>query len=159
MFIRYEERTVPLPEIRTDPDRLRMITPDLIEAFNRTPLGKQVPMKPTGGYVARPLDGIWCRAPYLHNGSVPTLTDLLRPARERPVKFYVGGHTSYDIDRLGLSYEEEFLPDGRRTGRRVSSLQFEFDTTAPGNSNLGHEFGAGLTTDDRQALLEYLKRL
>ena len=156
---RYQERTVPLSEIGTDPDRLRVITPELVTAFNRTPLGKRAPMKPTDGYIARPLDGIWCRGPYLHNGAVPTLNDLLRPARERPVKFYVGGHTGYDLDRLGLSYEEELLPDGRRAARRASPLQFEFDTTAPGNSNLGHEFGTDLSAEDRKALLEYLKRL
>lgn len=157
--VRNEQRIVPLSEIGTDPDRLRVITPALIEAYNRTPLGEQVPMKPTGGYVARPLDGIWCRAPYLHNGAVPTLDDLLRPVRERPIKFYVGGHTGYDIARLGLLYEEEFLEDGRRVARRASSLQFEFDTTAPGNSNFGHEFGTNLTTEDRRALLEYLKQI
>ena len=156
---RYQERTVPISEIGTDPDRLRVITPELVTAFNRTPLGKRAPMKPTDGYIARPLDGIWCRGPYLHNGAVPTLNDLLRPARERPVKFYVGGHTGYDLNLLGLSYEEELLPDGRRAARRASPLQFEFDTTAPGNSNLGHEFGTDLSAEDRKALLEYLKRL
>lgn len=157
--IQYQERTVPLSEIGTDPDRLRVITPELVAAFNRTPLGNRAPMKPTDGYIARPLDGIWCRGPYLHNGAVPTLNDLLRPARERPVKFYVGGHTGYDLDRLGLLYEEELLPDGRRTARHASPLQFEFDTTAPGNSNLGHEFGMDLSAEDRTALLEYLKQL
>ena len=157
--IQYQERTVPLSEIGTDPDRLQVITPELVAAFNRTPLGKRAPMKPTDGYIARPLDGIWCRGPYLHNGAVPTLNDLLRPARERPVKFYVGGHTGYDLDRLGLSYEEELLPDGRRTARLASPLQFEFDTRAPGNSNLGHEFGTDLSAEDRKALIEYLKQL
>lgn len=94
-------------------------------------------------YKARPLNGIWATAPYLHNGSVPTLDDLLKPAAERPVKFRTGGR-AFDPDKVGL------LPPA--TGG------FELDTTIPGNSNKGHEHGPK-DPADRRALLEYLKSL
>jgi len=155
----YVEHIIPLAVVGTDPDRLRSITPQLVAARNRGELGKLVHLVPRDGYVAVPLDGIWSRAPYLHNGAVPTLADLLRPARDRPVVFYVGADTGYDLDRLGLAYEEDRLPDGTRAGRRASPKQYEFDTRAPGNRNGGHEFGTDLSAEDRQALLEYLKQL
>lgn len=155
----YEERIIPLSEIGTDPDRLHTVTRELVDAFNRNELGRRAPMKLPGGYIGRPLDGIWSRAPYLHNGSVPTLADLLRPAGERPVNFYLGGDTDYDLNRLGVVYEEEISPDGARRGRRASFRQSEFDTRAPGDRNGGHEYGTALSEEDRRALLEYLKLL
>ena len=81
------------------------------------------------------------------------------PPEERPVVFFNGGDTGYDLDRLGLPYEEEKQPDGRRAGRRGSASQSPFRTTDPGNSNGGHEFGVDLAEEDRRALLEYLKQL
>jgi hypothetical protein len=156
---RYEERIIPLSEVGTDPDRLHAVTRALVEAFNRNELGKRAPMKLTDGYIGRPLDGIWSRGPYLHNGSVPTLRDLLRPASERPATFYVGGDTDYDLKNLGLAYEEVRSPDGTRGGRRASPRQSEFDTRSPGNGNGGHAYGTGLSAKDRRALLEYLKLL
>jgi hypothetical protein len=105
-------------------------------------------------YKARPLDGIWATAPYLHNGSVPDLYALLSPVSERPDSFYVG-NLEFDPERVG--YES-----GKSTGL------FQLDTAKPGNSNRGHEFsdaaGAGvigpqLREDERRALVEYLKTL
>ncbi len=155
----YQEQVVPLAQVGTDPDRLRSLTPELAEARNRTAFGKLVPLEPSAGYVAPPLDGIWARGPYLHNGAVPTLDDLLRPARERPASFFIGEGTGYDLDRLGVAYQEETLPDGIRRGRRASPRQFEFDTREPGNSNAGHEFGTDLSPEERKSLIEYLKQL
>jgi hypothetical protein len=145
--------------VGTDADRLHAVTPALVEARSKGPLSKYVRLVQTGGYVPEPLDGIWCRGPYLHNGSVPTLADLLNPAEERPVTFYVGSGTDYDLERLGLAYEEERLADGRRAGRRASPQQFLFDTSLPGNGNQGHNYGARLASDERRAVLEYLKQL
>ena len=155
----YEEKIVPLSTIRTDGDRLHSITPELVAAREKGPLARYVHIEPTQGYVAPPLDGIWCRAPYLHNGSVPTVVDLLRPASDRPTQFYVGSGTDYDLDRLGLLYTEDAGPDGRRVGRRASPRQFLFDTTLPGNFNGGHDVGSKLTAEERRAVLEYLKQL
>ena len=96
-------------------------------------------------YKARPLNGMWAAAPYLHNGSVPTLYDLLLPATERPVSFYVGNK---ELDPVKVGFVTE---QGEH-----SNL---FDTTLLGNSNSGHEFGAALTEEERWALVEYLKTL
>ena len=100
------------------------------------------------GYKIPFLDGIWLRAPYLHNGSVPTLRDLLEPAAERPKVFW-RGYDVFDQTKVG------FVTDGdeaRRTGTRM-------DTTEKGGGNQGHEFGTGLSGGDKAALLEYLKTL
>jgi hypothetical protein len=99
----------------------------------------------TGQYLARPLTGIWATAPYLHNGSVPTLWHLLNPD-QRPAKFIVGNR-EYDPEKLGYSTEG--------TG-------WTFDTSQPGNSNIGHagdKYGTNLTEVQKAALLEYLKTI
>jgi hypothetical protein len=96
------------------------------------------------------LNGIWATGPYLHNGSVPTLWDLLHPDR-RPVKFTVG---SREFDPVKIGYRN----DPGATGPNV----WVYDTTQPGNSNIGHSgeaFGAALSEDQKSALLEYLKKL
>jgi mono/diheme cytochrome c family protein len=102
--------------------------------------------QPVVGYKARSLDGVGFTAPYLHNGSVPTLEDLLRPANERPRSFFLGCG-KYDAERLG------FACDAR------SERTFEFDTRLPGNSNAGHEYGTTLGRSDRRALVEYIKSI
>lgn len=104
----------------------------------------------TNGYANMPLDGIWLRAPYLHNGSVPTLHDLLKPAEQRPQVFY-RGNDLYDATKVG------FVSDiAEEKGRHY----FRFDTRVDGNGSYGHEgydYGTELKADQKQALLEYLK--
>lgn len=155
----YQEKLIPVPRIGTDPDRLRSITPELITATNQSIFGRYVRVEKTGGYVAPPLDGVWCRGPYLHNGSVPTLADLLLPASQRPISFFVGGGTAYDLQRLGVSYTEDLDADVSRRGKRASPKQFEFNTRDPANSNQGHEFSNKISAHDSVALLEFLKTL
>jgi hypothetical protein len=104
--------------------------------------------EPLSGYVAQFLDGIWLRAPYLHNGSVPTLYDLLLPAEQRPVQFY-RGYNVYDPDKVG------FVTAGDEA--RLSGTLH--DTRVRANSAAGHDFAAALSTEQRLALLEYLKTL
>lgn len=97
-------------------------------------------------YSARTLKGSWATAPYLHNGSVPTMDDLLKPAKDRPTKFYVGSH-QFDVEKLGYLSDTTTSP---------------FDTTIVGNSNSGHEgerYGTQMSADERKDLLEYLKTL
>lgn len=98
----------------------------------------------TAGYAARPIGGVWATAPYLHNGSVPTLSDLLRPPAERPKSFLTGGH-EFDPNKVG------FAADG------AAGATFLLDTTIDGNHNSGHSYGTTLTEEQRQDLLEYLK--
>ena len=101
----------------------------------------------TGAYMARPLTGLWATAPYLHNGSVPTLDDLLKPVAQRPVTFVLGGH-QFDPVKVGITGPP---PPG--------VTPFTFDTRATGNSNAGHGYGSTLTAAQRRQLIEYLKTL
>jgi hypothetical protein len=104
----------------------------------------------TGGYVARPLAGAWATAPYLHNGSVPTLADLLEPVHRRPIVF-PGGHREYDPIRGGFVSRFEDVPADQR------GASFVFDARITGNRNTGHEFGTRLTDVEKRALVLYLK--
>ena len=101
----------------------------------------------TQGYANAPLDGVWLRAPYLHNGSVPDLRALLFPA-ERPVTFY-RAYDVYDWTRGG------FVSQGAEAEREG----VKFDTTLRGNGNRGHVYGVDLPESAKLALLEYLKTL
>ncbi|MDP4788382.1 MAG: di-heme-cytochrome C peroxidase [Haliea sp.] len=96
-------------------------------------------------YRARPLNGVWATGPFLHNGSVPSIADMLLAPEQRPVTFYVG---SRELDPLRVGFENVAGP---RT--------MEFDTRIPGNSNSGHVYGTRLSAADKAALLEYVKVL
>jgi hypothetical protein len=110
------------------------------------PLGHRLGAQ--GGYVAKPLVGLWLLGPYLHNGSVPTLADLLAPAEQRPAVFY-RGYDVVDLDRVGFM----------STGGDAEAYGFRFDTAIRGNGNGGHLYGTQLSDTDKRALLEYLKKL
>jgi hypothetical protein len=102
-----------------------------------------------GAYESRVLEGIWAAAPYLHNGSVPTLAQLLTPAAQRVQTFAVG--PDYDQVNIGLAATQ-------------TQAGYTFEATGcddldSGNSNCGHEYGTTLSDSDKQALLEYLKTL
>jgi hypothetical protein len=97
------------------------------------------------GYKARPLNGVWATAPYLHNGSVPNLTELLKSHDERKKTVFRIGSTEYDIANVGFVIDDENFPI--------------FDTTVEGNHNTGHEFGSELTPQQKLDLIEYLKSL
>jgi hypothetical protein len=102
------------------------------------------------GYANSPLDGIWLRAPYLHNGSVPNLWELLQPEKERAGSFYRGNDV-YDPKNAGFV---STVPE--QDGRKF----FLFNTQVPGNGNGGHTgptFGTDLADGDKWALIEYLK--
>jgi hypothetical protein len=101
-------------------------------------------------YKARPLDGIWATAPYLHNGSVPSLNALLQPAAKRPLSFSIGVRT---FDPVNVGYLAE-VP-----GFPLFNVNNPDGTPITGNSNAGHEFGANLSDVERAQLLEYLKTL
>jgi hypothetical protein len=100
-------------------------------------------------YKARPLDGIWASPPYLHNGSVPSLVELLKPADQR-VKSFCVGDWQYDPDRVGYqAYDGSNCPKGTA----------KVDTTVPGSSNAGHPYGMNLGPEDKRCLIEFLKTL
>ena len=143
-------QVTPLSEVATDGERLRSFTPELAQRMNT--LGEGRPwrfthFRKTDGYANLPLDGLWLRAPYLHNGSVPTLRALLFPD-ERPAEFF-RAYDVYDWRNVG------FITSGSDAAREG----VRFDTRVKGNSNAGHLYGQELTRDQREDLLEYLKTL
>ncbi len=140
---------IPIDEVGTDRHRLDMWTQEATDAYNA--YGDDYDwdfsnFQKTNGYASVPLDGIWLRGPYLHNGSVPSLTELLEPVESRPKLFY-RGYDVYDQEKMGFIASGE---DAERFG-------FRYDTAVPGNSNQGHEYGTGLDPELKKALVEYLK--
>lgn len=150
-----EERTgtvIPLEEVGTDRHRLDMWTAGSAKAYNDYANDEDWDFNgfvKTNGYVAVPLDGVWIRAPYLHNGSVPTLRDLLEPVEQRPRVFY-RGYDVYDPVDVGFVSDVE-----QEAGRPFT----RFDTAVEANGNQGHLYGTDLSAEEKQALLEYLKTL
>ena len=143
-------QVVALAEIGTDPGRWSSYTREFAAAQNQLYAGypwRFHRFKKTGGYASHPLDGIWARSPYLHNGSVPTLRDLLDPPRARPARWSRG---SDELDLRKVGYRSDAAAPGRLS---------EFDTTRPGNANSGHEYGTYLTDDQKAAIVEYMKTL
>ncbi len=143
-------QVTPIDEVGTDRERLDSFTPDLARGMNT--IGEGRPWKfshfrKTAGYANMPLDGLWLRAPYLHNGSVPDLRALLFP-EERPAAFH-RAYDVYDWDRVG------FVSRGAAAEREG----VRYDTSLRGNSNRGHVYGADLPEREKLALLEYLKTL
>jgi mono/diheme cytochrome c family protein len=128
-------RMMPVAEVGTDPDYA-----DRWAAASGNP----------PAYTAPHLDGIWLRAPYLHNGSVPSLRDLLLPAAQRPKQFYRGNDVLDAGDGGFVSNIES--DDAKRHGNL-------FDTTVQGNGNQGHAYGTNLPDDQKRALIAYLKAL
>lgn len=104
-------------------------------------------------YESRVMEGIWAAAPYLHNGSVPTLADLLKKPADRPPSFKVG--PAYDIENVGLAKEQTRFDYTYQTTASCDPKNRD----ASGNSRCGHDFGTSLPEADKKALLEYLKSL
>lgn len=140
-------------DVGTDPLRAKAFTDALAEAIEETAYAGMISAEATGLYAAPPLGGLWASAPYLHNGSVPTIAALLDPGA-RPARFMVGGH-ALDFEALGLLLEEEGYPEGYAP----FSTPGLYDTARPGQGNGGHDFGRELSPEDRRALIEFLKLL
>jgi hypothetical protein len=143
---------IPLAEIGTDRHRVDMWTQLAADRYNAYSAGYSFQFKrfvKQEGYASVSLDGIWLRAPYLHNGSVPTLEDLLEPSSRRPTVFY-RGYDVYDRDRVGFVHQG---PEAERFGQR-------YDVSVEANGNQGHEgeaYGTTLSPDEKRALIEFLK--
>lgn len=140
-----------IASVNTDPYRLNSYT--YIFCVNQASLYPESQYRfthftKTDGYANQPLDGIWARAPYLHNGSVPTLLDLLADPANRPKQF-VRGYDVYDQQKVGFVYD---TPEAHASG-------FLYDTTIPGNGNGGHLWGTNLPDDQKRDLVEYMKTL
>src|SRR5438034_328042 len=157
----FTNKVIPITDVKTDPQRMYSWSKDAAVEANRRVKQMGIERPPMVealdpyGYVSPPLDGIWLRAPYLHNGSVPTLRDLLNPANERPQTF----HRGYDVfDPVKVGFKE---PPPRPTGPSGELTQpySLFDTREKGNGNQGHMYGTQLSSQDKENLPEYLKTL
>jgi len=150
----YPNLLVDLDNIQTDP----LLTTNnyglgqFVDSYNNSWFGQSenaARLVPTNGYVAPPLDGVWATAPYLHNGSVPTLEDLLN-STQRPT-YWERSFDSNDFDyqKVGWFYEEKAIGGNSNI----------YDTTLPGYGNSGHFYGDKLDDAERSDLIEYLKTL
>ena len=129
----------------------------LVNWFNTSFYGEAGRFAPAKGFMAPPLDGIWATAPFLHNGSVPTLAGVL-DSRTRP-RFWTRSFDPDDYDQTALGWVFTELAHGQAEAASSAEATQIYDTTNPGYSNAGHTYGDALTTEDRAALLEYLKTL
>ena len=156
----YPNLVVDLDVIGTDPvlaSSSSYLVGPYIDWFNESFWGETSRLEPNVGYVAPPLDGIWATAPYLHNGSVPTIAELLN-SKTRP-EFWTRDRkdsSSYDESALGFSYE---ALDHGQDGLPEKDQAAIYDTSIEGYGNGGHTFGDALSESERTALLEYLKTL
>ena len=100
-------------------------------------------------YKARPLNGIWATAPFLPNGSVPNLWELMQKPAKRVRTFHV---RSREFDPVNLGFV---------TDRGPSVIQVDDGASddMPGNSNAGHPYGSGMNDQKKRALIEYMKTL
>ncbi len=142
-----EERLFAPEVVGTDPNRARMFDQAMVDGLDKW-LGslkvqgfefKKGGLRATNKYVANRLDGVWARAPYLHNGSVRTMRELLTEPAKRAKTWKRGS-------RVYAPYEMGFTDKGG----------FVFDTAVSGNSNAGHDYGTGLTDEEKRDLIEYL---
>lgn len=142
----------PISRLGVDRARLDSYTPwfrekQVTELFAGTPRRFRH-FRKTDGYANLPLDGLWLRGPYLHNGSVPTLADLLKPPEQRPKAFLRGSDV---IDpRNGGFVSPPCSPSAPPT------RGFCFDTSLPGNGAGGHLYGVDLSPGEKTDLLAYL---
>lgn len=156
----YPNKVIPLKEIGTDARRYEGVTMKFGEYYAKSWFAHDYKPLASDGYQAPPLDGVWATAPYLHNGSVPTLYHVLN-SKARPGVFtrsYRTDREAYDEEKVGWKIEVlEKAPDLKAMdaieARRI------YDTSKVGRSNRGHTYGDKLTEAERLAVIEYLKTL
>jgi cytochrome c2 len=163
----YPNKIVPIDVIGTDRSRFDGFSEASAQHYNRSWFAREntgwladdYPARKTPGYQAPPLDGLWATAPYLHNGSVPTVYHVLN-SKARPKIFtrsYRTGKEDYDLVRLG--WKVQVLEQAPEEGLSAHERRKVYDTTQPGRGNGGHTFGDKLSEEERMAVIEYLKTL
>jgi mono/diheme cytochrome c family protein len=157
----YPNLVIPLEEVGTDPEYVTAAMGGQLNRFGRwleqSFYGKHSRLAMVPGYIAPPLDGIWATAPYLHNGSIPTVEALLNSA-ERP-RYWTRTFDSKDYNDKTLGWNYTKLAYGKADATDPEQRRRLYDTTLRGYSNEGHTFGDNLTEEERQRVLEYLKTL
>jgi mono/diheme cytochrome c family protein len=150
----YPNLLIPEEVIKTDSFLFKSNyqNPQFVDWFNKSWFAQgdhPARLQPFNGYIAPPLDGIWVTAPYLHNGSVPTLEGVLN-SKKRP-KYW-----SRDFNNAQYNYVN---PGWKYTEKEQAGDNTVYNTTLPGYGNYGHYFGDALSDKERKAVLEYLKTL
>lgn len=159
----YPNLLFPLDVIGTDPvvaEGGTKYAPYLVDWYNESFYGSITRMEPDDpfpGYMAPPLDGVWATAPFLHNGSVPTI-ELVLDSTRRPKYWKRENFDSANFDEAALGWPFEELTHGQ-DGAAEDERRFIYDTTFQAHANTGHTFGDHLTPTERTAVLEYLKTL
>ncbi len=142
-------RLYPPGLIGTEPTRAEHFTYRQADNFNKFLAELEIPgykppaqpgIRSTQRYWAATLNGVWARSPYLHNGSVRTMKELLTPPADRAKSFHRGSR-QYDAENMGY----------------IDGGPYLLDTSSPGSANTGHSYGAGLSERDKKDLIEYLK--
>jgi hypothetical protein len=144
-----DQRLHAVAEVGTDPLRATLFNQTQADGFNHFLAGlelkgyvppKEPGVRSTGKYFAASLGGVWARSPYLHNGSVRTMRELLASPNERARSFHRGSQC-FDPAQMGYTDEGAYV----------------LDTSTPGNANLGHDYGTKLSATEKAELIEYLK--
>ena len=165
----YPNKIISLETIGTDTKRFFGITKDFGRFYNSSWFSKEIEgwfsddykARETDGYQAPPLDGVWATAPYLHNGSVPTIYSLLN-SKVRPSVFtrdFENKFVNYNQKELGWNYEYKNNSHHLRQEKEVTEQRKWYDTSIPGKLNTGHTFGDKLSDQERLEVIEYLKTL
>ena len=155
---KYPEKCVPIDVVNTEAVRLTGMPPEHRRRFGTGWFGeegKRTAVEKPAGYVAPPLDGIWASAPYLHNGSIPTLWHLFH-SDARPV-VWQRSEDGYDQHRVGL--EVTTFDDLPAATKDAAERRRYFDTRLSSKSAAGHTFPDDLDEDEKQAVIEYMKTL
>jgi stearoyl-CoA desaturase (delta-9 desaturase) len=161
----YSTPITPLADLRTDPERYEKMTDAFIDKYNTIAwYSARYKARPKRerlrGYVAPPLTGLWATAPYLHNGSVPTVMDLLSPPAARPARYYRHPTTelsAYDPEKLGWTIVD--CPAPACSDRTLPYPRMIFDTSRRGLGNGGHTWGVELSAEQKRDLIEFLKTI
>jgi mono/diheme cytochrome c family protein len=162
----YPNRVLDVDEIGTDPSLVDSFSEKVLDHWRASwfgqekgPDGTPYPVVDRHGYQAPPLDGVWATAPYFHNGSVPTLYQVLN-SKARPKVYTRSFRTAEeDYDPVKVGWKTTVLNRSPDPGLPAIERRKVYDTTQPGRGNGGHTFGDKLTEDERTAVIEYLKTL
>lgn len=164
----YPARLIPIDVVGTDDTLVQFAHSQgaaYSDWFNRSYYGRQAVAAPGPGYIAPPLDGIWATGPFLHNGSVPTIMQLL----DSSTRARYWRHTIADtdnpeaFDQQNLGWQHRVLAHGKSASNSLRNEnpadEAVYDTDLPGYANTGHLFGDHLTDEQRSLVIEYIKTL
>jgi mono/diheme cytochrome c family protein len=160
----YPNKRIDVERVGTDPERALAMTDGVVKALEAHEYKRFLKVEPKLAYMPPALNGVYMTAPYLHNGSVPTLWHMLQDPEKRPLAFYRRWN-EFDPKHVGIACEEVKVDDGVECAPDPTQKKhdprtvFRYDTRKKGNRNTGHPFASTLSDDEKTALLEYLKTI